>query len=128
SSPAALPGEANLSSTSILNHSHPEVLSVVSRLSEAQPGKRDFIKSAHGYISSTMRAVYSVDEARPASETLRLNEGSCGQRMACVEALARGHEIPTRVRALWLDKSFWYSRLPLLRFFLPKRTLMPWPQ
>jgi len=48
--------------------------------------------------------------------------------MICLEALARGLGVATRVRALWLDKSFWYSRLPLLRNHLPQKTLMPWPQ
>ena len=75
-----------------------------------------------------MKAVYSIDEDRAVSETLRLNTGSCGQRMAAVEALARGYGVPTRVRAVWLDRRFWNSRLPLLRFFLPRRTLMPWSQ
>ena len=75
-----------------------------------------------------MNAVYSIDEDRPVSETLRLNEGSCGQRMAAVEALARSYGVATRVRALWLDRRFWNSRLPLLRFFLPRQTLMPWSQ
>ena len=32
------------------------------------------------------------------------------------------------VRALWLDRSFWFYRLPLLQKVLPQRTLMPWPQ
>jgi hypothetical protein len=75
-----------------------------------------------------MGAVYSIDDTRPASKTLSLNKGSCVERMACLEALARGLGVATRVRALWLGKTFWYSRLPLLRNHLPARTMMPWPQ
>lgn len=127
-SATATPVEANLSSTNILNHAHPMVKSVVVQLSSSQPTPRVFVQTAHRYLGEKMKAVYSIDEERPVSETLRLNTGSCGQRMAAVEALARGYGVPTRVRAVWLDRRFWNSRLPLLKFFLPKRTLMPWSQ
>ncbi|HEY8412635.1 MAG TPA: transglutaminase domain-containing protein [Pyrinomonadaceae bacterium] len=124
----ATPVDANLTSTNILNHAHPMVKSVVAQLSSSQPSPRAFVQAAHRYLGEKMKAVYSIDEERPVSETLRLNTGSCGQRMAAVEALARGYGVPTRVRAMWLDRNFWNSRLPLLRFFLPKQTLMPWAQ
>ena len=124
----ATPVEANLAATNILNHKHPAVKLVIAQLSSPLPTPRAFVQAAHRYLGEKMKAVYSIDEDRPVSETLRLNTGSCGQRMAAVEALARGYGVPTRVRAVWLDRNFWNSRLPLLRFFLPKRTLMPWPQ
>jgi transglutaminase-like putative cysteine protease len=124
----ATPVEANLISTNILNHKHPAVKLLVTQLSSSQPSPRAFVQAAHRYLGEKMKAVYSIDEERPVSETLRLNAGSCGQRMAAVEALARGYGVPTRVRAVWLDRRFWNSRLPLLRFFLPRRTLMPWSQ
>jgi hypothetical protein len=117
-----------LAPTAILNYSHTDVQTVVGQLGQLRPPARAFVQAAHGHISDVVRPVYSIDEFKPASETLRTKEGSCGQRMACLEALCRGYGIPTRVRALWLDRRFWYSRLPLLRFFLPERTLMPWPQ
>ena len=122
------PVEANLSSTKILDHADPGVQSLVAQLRASQPSPRTFVQAAHRHLGEKMKAVYSIDEDRPVSETLRLNEGSCGQRMAAVEALARAYGVPTRVRALWLDRRFWFSRLPLLRFFLPARTLMPWSQ
>jgi hypothetical protein len=122
------PNSAQLSSTRILDYQHPNVQSFISELGTSQQSKRDFVLAAHTRIVERMKAVYSIDEDRPVSETLRLNEGSCGQRMAAVEALARAGGVPTRVRALWLDRRFWFSRLPLLRFTLPPRTLMPWPQ
>jgi len=119
---------AQLASTRILDYEHPQVQSVISSVGKSDRSKRDFVLAAHTYIVERMNAVYSMDEDRPVSETFRLNQGSCGQRMAAVEAVARAAGVPTRVRALWLDRRFWFSRLPLLRFFLPPRTLMPWPQ
>ena len=123
-----LPNDAQLAATKILDYGHPQVQSVLSGLGNSHLSKRDFVLAAHKYIVDRMKAVYSIDEDRPVSETFRLNEGSCGQRMAAVEAVARAGGVATRVRALWLDRRFWFSRLPLLRFFLPPRTLMPWPQ
>jgi hypothetical protein len=119
---------ANLAATPILDYESPEVQSLIGQLKTSASSPRAFVQAAHRHISESMHAVYSIDEDRAASETLRLNEGSCGQRMAAVEALARGYGVATRDRALWLDRKFWFSRLPLLRFFLPERTLMPWPQ
>jgi hypothetical protein len=114
--------------TAILNFEHPDVQAVVARLGQTKPSPREFVRIAHTHLSDVMRAVYSIEETMPVSQLLGTNEGSCSQRMGCVEALSRGYGIPTRVRALWLDKSFWSYRLPLLRPVMPKRTLMPWPQ
>lgn len=123
-----LPNEANLSPTPILDYNSTEIQTLKNKLSESNPSPRDLVCAAHKYFSDEMNAVYSIDEQRPVSETIRLNGGSCGQRMACVEALARAYGVPTRVRALWLSGEFWRWRLPLLRFVMPKRTLMPWSQ
>jgi Transglutaminase-like superfamily len=125
---SATPVDANLTATKILDHAHSGVQSLVAQLGASQPSARAFVQAAHRHLREKMKAVYSIDEDRPVSQTLRLNTGSCGQRMAAVEALARGYGVPTRVRALWLDRRFWFSRLPLLRFFLPRQTLMPWSQ
>jgi transglutaminase-like putative cysteine protease len=120
--------EATLKATAILDYGHPRVQEVLLRLRVSQPAPREFLRMAHGHLSDVMRPIYSVAETQAASETLRLNGGSCSQRMACLEALARAYGVATRVRALWLDKTFWAARLPLLRPIMPKRTLMPWPQ
>jgi hypothetical protein len=123
------PNESNLVSTPILDFQNENVESLKNDLYGPDMSDRDFLKAAHGrFRDDTMPGVYSVDEDQPVSKTLSLGKGSCAQRMACVEALARAAGIPTRVRVLWLDRGFWNSRLPLLRLVLPKRTLMPWPQ
>jgi Transglutaminase-like superfamily len=121
--------QTNLQSTAILDYRHPTVESVSASLASSSPSDRAFLQLAHGYIAKVMRAVYSIEETMPVSRLFQLNQGSCSQRMACLEALARSRGIATRVRALWLDRTFWFSRLPLLRLFLPKKgILMPWPQ
>jgi len=99
----------------------------VQTLSAGAPPRREYIQKAHLHLSDVMHPIYSVADQQPASETVRLNGGSCSQRMACLEALARGYGIRTRVRALWLAKEFWKERLPLLEPILPK-TLMPRPR
>lgn len=119
--------DATLQATPILDYESPAVQKVLGTLSEGQPSPRAFVQRAHLHLSDVMRPIYSVDDKQAASETIRVNGGSCAQRMACLEALARGFGIRTRVRGLWLAKKFWKERLPLLQPIMPK-TLMPWPQ
>jgi hypothetical protein len=125
---SAAPRPANLAPTRIMDWNATAIQTLADRLAQHTSGQREYVQHAHRYLATEMRAVYSIDEEQPASETLRVNGGSCSQRMACLEALARARGVPTRVRSLWLRKEFWFSRLPLLRFTMPKRTLMPWPQ
>jgi hypothetical protein len=119
--------DGTLRPTAILDYGSRVVQQVVSVLSESHPAPREFVQKAHLHLSDVMRPIYSIAERQPASVTMTLNTGSCSQRMACLEALARGFGIPTRVRGLWLRKQFWKERLPLLQPIMPK-TLMPWPQ
>ncbi len=119
--------DATLKATPILDYADARIQAVVTRLGELRPPLHEFIRIAHRHISDVMRPIYSIAETQPTSETFRVNGGSCSQRMACLEALARAYGIPTRARALWLDKTFWAERLPLLQPIMPK-TLMPWPQ
>jgi hypothetical protein len=121
------PNASNYAATAILDFDHPLIRAVVARL-QASPEPRGPLPAAHLNISTSMEAVYSIADTQTASETFRLKRGSCAQRMVCLEALARGLGIATRVRALWLDRSFWAARVRLIRNHLPQKTLMPWPQ
>ncbi len=47
--------------------------------------------------------------------------------MAVLEAVARGANIPTRVRGLVVDGRFWYPRFPRLQMVVPDRVLLAWP-
>jgi hypothetical protein len=121
------PVAKNYVATAILDFDHPRVSALVAKV-KVSSELRGPLPAAHTSISTSMEAVYSIDDTQVASKTFLLNKGSCAQRMVCLETLARGLGIATRVRALWLDKTFWYFRVPLLRHHLPERTLMPWPQ
>lgn len=88
----------------------------------------DFLQAAHESISERILPIYSIREFRPASATIRRGQGSCSQRLACLEALARLRGIGTRVRGLWLSGRFWHRRFPLSRWFIPRRILLAWPQ
>ncbi|PYQ26922.1 MAG: hypothetical protein DMF56_22360 [Acidobacteria bacterium] len=127
-SATAEPNEQNLAATRILDYGDAGVQQLAQKLRREGATPRQLVQGVHTWLMAGLFAVYSIDDGRPVSESVRRRDGSCAQRMACVEALARAYGIPTRVRALWLDHSFWFHRLPLLRFVLPKRTLMPWPQ
>ncbi|MFE4502287.1 transglutaminase domain-containing protein [Rhodococcus sp. NPDC056743] len=51
--------------------------------------------------------MYGLDDTQPASTTLRRGRGSCSQRLAVLEALARRRGIATRVEGLILRGEFW---------------------
>jgi hypothetical protein len=127
------PGEivaqsANLKATAILDLDHEEVRSTARMLVEPDQTGRNLLQRAHTLLSQMVRPVYSVDEWQPVSKTLQKKQGSCSQRMACLEALARTAGIPTRVRALHVKGSFWYPRFRFSRWFIPNRVLLVWPQ
>ena len=119
--------------TRILDLEHPLVVAFVARvLREADERgavtARDRLRTAHGIVVRTVRPVYSVEDRRRVSRTLRLGRGSCSQRMAVLEAVARSLGVPTRVRGLLVDGTFWYPRFPKLRPFVPEEVLLAWPE
>ncbi|MFJ5140823.1 transglutaminase domain-containing protein [Streptomyces sp. NPDC088707] len=119
--------------TSILDLAHPRVAALVTRVRREADERgattdRDLLRTAHGIIAATVRPVYSVEDLRRVSRTLRLGRGSCSQRMAVLEAVARSLGVPTRVRGLLVDGAFWYPRFPKLRPFVPEEVLLAWPE
>ncbi|MEX0169262.1 transglutaminase domain-containing protein [Streptomyces sp. LMG1-1-1.1] len=119
--------------TPILDREHPLVTALVARVlreSEARGAVTDRarLQVAHGVLVSAVRPVYSVEDRRRVSRTLRLGRGSCSQRMAALEAVARSLGVATRVRGLLVDGSFWYPRFPKLRPFVPAEVLLAWPE
>ena len=119
---------ANLRATGILDYEHPRVGELVDGLAAYSATKLDFLRAAHHRLAALVAPVYSLDEYQPVSVTLTKQRGSCSQRMACLEALARAHGIPTRVRALWVNGRFWRRRFPYVYLFFPERVLLLWPE
>ena len=118
-----------LQPTALLDREHPLLLSFTHELLEACPqGGRSFLQAAHQRLSEQLRPVYTLNERQPASKTLRRGRGSCSQRMAVLEAVARAVGIATRSRALWIDGQFWSARFQRFRHFLPQRVLLAWPE
>jgi transglutaminase-like putative cysteine protease len=112
--------------TAILDWEHPAVAALVERIPAA--GGRESLRVAHGIIAREVRPVYSVNDLRRASRTLELGRGSCSQRMAVLEAVARAVGVPTRVRGLLVDGTFWYPRFPRLKPLVPEHVLLAWPE
>ncbi|MHA6763279.1 transglutaminase domain-containing protein [Streptacidiphilus sp. PAMC 29251] len=91
-------------------------------------GQLGLLRSAHTAIVAGIRPVYSVQERQPVSRTLRRGRGSCSQRLAVLEAVARASGVPTRVRGLLVDGAFWYPRFPRLRALVPDTVVLAWPE
>ncbi|MGW3289996.1 transglutaminase domain-containing protein [Streptomyces sp. NPDC001002] len=121
--------------TRILDWRHPNVSSFLSDLGlptgpqDALSARRTAaLRQAHGWIAATVRPVYSVQDERPVSEVLRRRRGSCSQRLAVLEAVARAIGVATCVRGLVVDGSFWYPRFPRAHRLIPHQVVLAWPE
>ncbi len=117
--------------TAILDWEHPLVAGLVTRvrhITAPLDAPLDTLRAAHRIVAREVRPVYSVEDGRRASRTLALGRGSCSQRMAVLEAVARATGVPTRVRGLLVDGAFWYPRFPRLRPLVPEQVLLAWPE
>ncbi len=120
----------SLSPTAILDFNSPEVQQLVSRARRAASSSSplEVLEAAHAIIRDEVRPVYALDESTPSSRTLRRGKGSCSQRLAILESVARAVGVRTRVRALLIDRSFWYPRFPRIGFLLPEKIMLVWPE
>jgi hypothetical protein len=118
-----------LAATPILDWKHPRVLGFAAEVRGVGAGvERAFLITAHRLIAARVRPVYAMNERQPASTTLGLGRGSCSQRLALLEAVARACGIATRVRGLLLDGRFWHPRFPRLRALIPRQVVLAWPE
>lgn len=118
----------NLKATAILDWQASSIQAIVTDLRQKHVGDRQLLQAAHRRLVESIRPIYTLNELQPASLTIGKQRGSCSQRMACLEAIARAAGIPTRARALYVRGQFWYPRFRAFRMFLPKRVLLIWPQ
>src|SRR5262245_11148312 len=133
---AGLQAAGSTAPTRILDWQHPYVASLLRRIDitadegdTAGPFRRmAALRRAHRWIAQAVQPVYSVQDERPVSEVLRRGRGSCSQRLAVLEAVARASGVATRVRGLLVDGTFWYPRFPRLRRIVPDQVLLAWPE
>jgi hypothetical protein len=118
----------NRTDTPILDYRSSIVRLFTDTIRPADNSELAFLRAAHGAVATAVLPIYTVEERQPVSRTIFLRRGSCSQRMACLEGVARAAGISTRVRALWMSGHFWNNRFPLMRVFIPKRVLLAWPQ
>ncbi|WP_282699820.1 transglutaminase domain-containing protein [Streptomyces sp. CC219B] len=118
--------------TRILDWQHPRVAALLGRIDlpdTADPAHRSAaLRQAHQWITENVRPVYSVQDERPVSQVLSRGRGSCSQRLAVLESVARASGVATRVRGLLVDGSFWYPRFPRLRGLVPHQVVLAWPE
>jgi hypothetical protein len=120
----------SVADTPILDWRHTLVARLLAeaRCNAEVEGERALLLAAHRLIQDRVRPVYALDDAQPVSRTLALGRGSCSQRLAVLEAVARAAGIRTRVRGLLVDGSFWYPRFPRLRALVPATVVLAWPE
>jgi hypothetical protein len=122
--------------TRILDWQHPHVSSLLrqievtaSPVTAPEPARQTAaLRQAHRRIAAAVQPVYSVQDERPVSQVLRHGRGSCSQRLAVLESVARASGVATRVRGLLVDGRFWYPRFPRLHRIVPDQVLLAWPE
>lgn len=87
--PCVDPQPINLEPTAILDSIHPQVLRLAEMFPKNNIPDRIWLRTLHSHLVKTLRPVYSLNAWQPASRTLQNGRGSCSQRMACLEAVAR---------------------------------------
>jgi hypothetical protein len=122
------PSKANFCPTAILDFKDLHLSVVAEQLRNSAESDIEFLRASHQVIMRSVRPIYTLNEFQSASETLRKQAGSCSQRLACLEALSRAGNIPTRVNAYWIKGEFWYPRFRKYRLFIPKVLLLAWPE
>lgn len=114
--------------TPIFDTGSREIVELACEVADGATSPRVRLQRAHGEIGRLTRPVYGVDERQPASMTLRRGRGSCSQRLAILEAVARCGGIATRSRALLVDGSFWHQRFGRFAALVPDLVLVAWPE
>lgn len=114
--------------TAILDWTTPAVQLLIADLASPARDDRALLQRAHGAVASRVRPTYAIEERQPVSRTLARGRGSCSQRLAVLEAVARGNGISTRVRGLLVDGTFWYPRFAGLHPLLPSEVVLAWPE
>jgi len=118
----------NLRPTRLLDYASDRVQAAIRRVPTPIEASRTYLQAGYLLLREEVRPVYTVDELQPTSVTLAKGRGSCSQRFACLESLARAAGIGTRVRGLWMAGRFWNPRFPFTASFIPSRILLAWPQ
>lgn len=83
---------------------------------------------AHERVAAAIRPVYAMNERQPASRTITRGRGSCSQRFAVLEALARSRGIATRTHAVVLPGEFWAGRFRGLTWLIPDEVVVALPE
>ncbi|MFJ9822600.1 transglutaminase domain-containing protein [Streptomyces sp. NPDC101151] len=135
--PGAGTAEGSTAPTRILDWQHPHVASLLRQIDMTVDWEEDAtgpaqriaaLRQAHRWITAAVQPVYSVQDEMPVSVVVRRGRGSCSQRLAVLESVARASGVATRVRGLLVDGTFWYPRFPRLHRIVPHQVVLAWPE
>lgn len=113
--------------TPVLDHQSTNVLAIARQAQSAGRGV-DLLRAAHRLIAARIEPIYALQELQPASVTIGRECGSCSQRLAVLEAVARASNIRTRTHGLIIDGRFWQQRFPCASALIPRGVVLAWPE
>lgn len=114
--------------TRVLDWGSDAVAALDGQLGDGGLSARDWLRKAHAEVIAVVRPVYALNDLQPTSKTLHRGRGSCSQRLAVLESLARRRGIRTRVEGFAVDGAFWYPRFPRASWLVPDRVVLAWPE
>jgi hypothetical protein len=122
---AGLPG--GVAQTPILAWRSAQVQELIG-LVDANATDGEKLRQVHAIVQASIRPVYALDDLQSVAVTARRGRGSCSQRLALVEAAARGMGIATRTHGVFVNGRFWYPRFHRVKPLVPDVIVLAWPE
>lgn len=116
--------DGTVARSSILDHGSTGTTECVASIEHGDRSEPLLVQAAHRLITARITTVYALDDRQPA--LVSRGRGSCSLLLAVLAAVARARSIATRVRGLFVGRSFWYPRHRRLPLLVPRIVVLAW--
>lgn len=116
-----------LTTTAMLDFSHPEIQSLVGQKGWQQLSQYDAIGQIYRYVRDDIPFGYNADDRLPASQVLKDGYGQCNTKGTLLIALLRAVGIPARFHGFTIYNSLQKGAIPSYLFAIaPERIIHSW--
>lgn len=113
-----------LSSTALLNFTHPSIAALVQTRGWSQLPERERIAAAYLYVRDEVTFGYNTSDDLKASEVLADGYGQCNTKSTLLMALLRALGIPCRFHGFTIDKQLQRGAITGLAYWLAPRNII----
>lgn len=116
-----------LQATGLLDFQNPSIQALIQKKGWQSLDEYNKISKVYKFVQDEIYFAYNKEDALPASTILKDGYGQCNTKAILLMALLRGVNIPCRIHASWVDKSFQKGVVNGLIFKLsPDKILHSW--